>query len=88
MKTSNNSTIKSLLEDPYFHKWIINPDKACRDFWANWAAKSEDRQACMELARDMLLSFEFRSDSVSPQEKTNLWDQISEQIQQPKPVEA
>ena len=87
MKTSNDSIVKNLLDDPYFHKWIINPDKACQDFWANWSAKSEEREACMEIARAMLLSFKFRSDTVSSQVKDNLWDQISEQIDQPTPVE-
>ena len=87
MKTSNNSTIKNLLDDPYFHKWIINPDKTCQDFWNKWADESEERQACMERARAMLFSFEFSSTTVSPQEKDNLWDQITEQIERPTPVE-
>lgn len=87
MKTSNDSIVKNLLDDPYFHKWIINPDQACQDFWDNWADKSKERQACMEIARALLLSFEFRSTTVFPQEKDNLWDQINQRIEQPTHVE-
>ena len=86
MKTSNDSIVKSLLDDPYFHKWIINPDKTCQEFWDNWAGKSEERQACKEIARAMLLSFEFKFTTVSPQEKDNLWDKISERMDRPTPV--
>lgn len=85
MKTNRDSKIivKNLLDDPYFHKWVINPDKACLDFWDNWVAKSEEKKACMEIARAMLLSFEFKSTTMPTQEKENLWDQISERIEQP-----
>ncbi len=86
LDASNDSLIKNLINDPYFHKWIIDPDNACRDFWAHWADESEERQACMEQARATLLSFKFNTTSVSRTEKDSLWEQIARQIEEPTPI--
>jgi ferric-dicitrate binding protein FerR (iron transport regulator) len=86
LKTSNDSIVNNLIKDPYFHKWIIDPESACLDFWVHWADRSEERQECMERARAILLSYKFRSISVSQAEKNSLWDQITEQIEKPTPI--
>ncbi len=86
MNTSNDHLIKNLINDPYFHKWVIDPDQSCEKFWANWGDKNAERKECMEQARAILLSFEFKSSSVSNEETNALWAQISDQIERPTSI--
>lgn len=83
MKTSNDQLVTNLVDDPYFHKWIIAPDKACLEFWSNWGDQSVERRECMEQAREILLSFKFKPTSIAPMESSRLWTQITEQIEKP-----
>ena len=87
MKTSNDQLVKNLVDDPYFHKWIIAPDKACLEFWSNWGDQSVERRESIEQAREILLSFKFKPTAVAPMESSRLWAQITEQIEKPDSFE-
>ncbi len=78
---NNDRIVTDLINDEYFHKWIIDPDKACLDFWAHWENESAERQDCMVQARAILLSHKFKSSLISQTKKDMLWDQITDQIE-------
>ena len=86
MNTSNDQLVKNLLNDPYFHKWIIDPDNACLKFWDNWGDKVAERRECMNQARSILLAYKFKSTSVTQEETNMLWAQITERIEKPTTI--
>lgn len=70
--TSNDRIVKNLIKDQYFHKWIIDPDRACLDFWAHWGDEATERQECVAQARAILLSYKFKSSTISQARKNIL----------------
>lgn len=78
--TNNDRIVKDLLNDEYFYKWLIDPDKACMDFWANWGDEAAERQETMVQARTILLSYNFKFSAISQAKKNMIWDHITDQI--------
>jgi len=79
--TNKDQIVKELIKDEYFHKWIIDPDKACLDFWAHWENEASGRKECIDKARTILLPFKFKTGSIPQVKKNMLWEHISDQIE-------
>jgi ferric-dicitrate binding protein FerR (iron transport regulator) len=86
LRTRNDHLVQNLLDDPYFHKWIIDPDEACLSFWANWSDISSERKECFEQARPILISYKFKSVPWSQSESDKLWARVIDEIEKPQSV--
>ncbi|GJM29034.1 MAG: anti-sigma factor [Cyclobacteriaceae bacterium] len=86
MSCKDPKVVRDLLNDDYFYKWIIEPDQECSNFWTRWANGNAQRNACIQTAKTILLSIEFKTDSISQTNKDVLWDSITDQIQKSSPT--
>lgn len=78
---SRDKIVKELIRDEYFHKWIIDPDRECIDFWIQWGSEEKARNQCIEEAKERLLSFRFKPNPISQENKEVLWESITDNIE-------
>lgn len=79
--TNTDRIVQQLIKDEYFHKLIIDPDEECILFWTNWENEAIERKGSIARARQILLSFKFKSAPISKEQKNLLWDGITHQIE-------
>lgn len=73
--------IRDLIQDEYFHKFLIDPDKECEDFWIRWENEAFERRNFIGEAKRIILSAEFETHSLSKYKKDIMWDKISHRIE-------
>ncbi len=78
---SKEILVEELIKDEYFHKWLIDPDQECIDFWVQWGNEGSERNQCIEDAKEVLLSFRFETSSISQGKRDMLWENITDQIE-------
>ncbi|GJM27437.1 MAG: anti-sigma factor [Cyclobacteriaceae bacterium] len=53
--------MKDLLQDEFFIKSVCNPDQEATDYWRRWLERNPDRKDDFELARQAILSIEYKN---------------------------
>ena len=75
-----NKEIKNLINDPYFHKWLIDSDEDCSSFWNQWIHEQPNRKEIVERAKQILLSMDFKVHTMPDNSVEDLWDNIQYDI--------
>ena len=73
-------TVSEFIKDEYFHKWLLDSDPICDEFWDRWMAGNEDRIRVVEEAKNVLLSISFVENKLPDSEKGLLWEGISDVV--------
>lgn len=84
--TYQKFSIQDFIEDAYFRKWVYQPDEVSNQFWKSWLVKYPEKKAEVDDARSILLSVQFKSYSVSDQEKREVWKQLLHQRENANPA--
>ncbi|MDN5205027.1 FecR domain-containing protein [Fulvivirgaceae bacterium BMA10] len=79
-KKNLNYSLEDLLNDNYFHKWIIDSDASCDEFWENWMKADATRPPMVSKARKILLGIEFKSDPMPEETKARLWRKLESKV--------
>ena len=53
--------IEDFLQDEEFKRWVLNPDTESEVFWNNWIISHPHQREVILKAREMLLSFDFKT---------------------------
>lgn len=76
-------TVEDFISDPYFRKWVENPDQSCHKFWREIMRQYPEKINLIEEAREILLflSFDVIQPAIHDQQevKTNIFRQIKNQ---------
>lgn len=75
-----NYTVEEFIKDEYFHKWLIDPDPACDEFWLKWMSGDSDRIRTIEEAKEILLSIGFKEEKMPKDDKDSIWGNIEGSI--------
>lgn len=76
-------SVSEFIKDEYFHKWLLDSDPACDEFWNRWIADDEDRIRVVNEAKNILLSISFVEEKLPISEKELVWEGISDVIGKP-----
>ncbi|MDN5213641.1 FecR domain-containing protein [Fulvivirgaceae bacterium BMA12] len=75
-----NYSLADLLKDDYFHKWIIDNDPECNEFWENWMKEDATRPGLVSKAKTILSGIEFKADPMPGEIKARLWKQLESEV--------
>lgn len=82
-------TVEDFISDPYFRKWVENPDQSCHEFWQEFIQQYPEKISLLEDAREILLFMSF--DVIQPAKldqqevKANILREIKTQKNTTKP---
>lgn len=82
-------TVEDFISDPYFRKWVENPDQSCHEFWQDFLQQYPGKISVVEDAREILLFMSF--DVIQPAKldqqevKANILREIKIQKDTPRP---
>jgi transmembrane sensor len=62
--------------DPYFIQWVKEPHGQNSSFWLEWLAQHPDKANTIDEARQLVLLFQFRTDSQTSQTVQEVWERI------------
>ena len=79
--TNSDNIVRELIKDEYFHKLIIDPDDECIAFWTNWENEINERKGSISKAKQILLTFKFKTGTLSGEKKNLVWQGITHQIE-------
>ncbi|MEQ6118220.1 FecR domain-containing protein [Reichenbachiella sp. MALMAid0571] len=77
-------TVEEIIKDEYFHKWLIEPDSACDEFWNKWMGNDPAKIKVIEEAKSILLSLSFHEEELSPNEKNKIWNSVYDIVGKPQ----
>lgn len=72
--------IRDLIQDEYFQRLIINPDKECIEFWRQWESEDSERKYLIGEAKKIILSVGFNNHDLPGDKKDLIWENISTRI--------
>jgi hypothetical protein len=64
---------KDFAADPYFIKWVKNADAQTDLFWQQWLVEYPEKKSVIEEARQMVLSFYFKTDPDTANRVHTIW---------------
>ncbi|MDO1444709.1 FecR domain-containing protein [Rhodocytophaga aerolata] len=79
-------TVEDFVSDPYFRKWVENPDQPCYEFWQAFMQQHPEKISTLEDARELVLFLSF--DVVQPaiQEQQEVKASILREIRRQKHI--
>lgn len=71
-------SVKDFILDESFQKWVLQPNEAICAFWESWLKLHPEKQATVDEARNIIKSLGFREEFPTPQDFSEVWENIEE----------
>lgn len=78
-------TVEDFVADPYFRKWVFDPDQDTQAFWSQWLKENQHKRAEVEEAKEILRSVRFNYYQASQQDFEEVWAEIQARRNRNKP---
>lgn len=72
--------VEDFILDPYFQKWVKNPDSQTEDFWNSWIKQHPEKYAILEKAKNFLSSLHFETSFRDEQTLQKIKQRIEDHI--------
>lgn len=83
MKDYSACSVNDLVEDPFFHQWVLRPDEETETFWKSWLLHHPDQSEVVEQAALLVRILASDKDGPSPREKEEVWERIQKTNESP-----
>jgi transmembrane sensor len=79
-------TVEDFISDPYFRRWVENPDQSCHEFWQAFMQQHPEKISLLEEAREIVLFLSFDVIQPALPDQQMVKDNIFRQIRGEKPA--
>ncbi len=76
MKLTISHKASSVIHDPEFISWVVNPTKESDSYWNRYLQENPEKKAEVQEARFLIRSFVKNDESLSDREVSDLWTDI------------
>jgi transmembrane sensor len=69
--------IEDFVNDPFFRKWVLNPNPESNHFWEKWLVSNQSKKRDVLVSRIIIKTLQFKEDSPTEDQKLALFDKIN-----------